>query len=329
MENKRILMLSPSFFGYHKYIADAIRERGCEVDLYDERLDNGFVAKVCLRYNVKAYRPVVRRYFEEIIRANKHKVYDYILVVKGEGVNEEVIGLFREAYPNAKFILYLWDSVSNIPDCEKRMKMYDRVLTFDRMDARKYNIVFLPLFFGKSYQKLVQRSDLTHNLCFIGTIHSDRQKIIGMLEADPAVTTGEKDFFCYGYLQGWFMYWYFFLRRGEFRKKRPKDFQYTQMPADEVAEHMARSVAILDIEHPKQTGLTMRTIETIGMGKKMVTTNLDIANYDFYNSNNILIIDRNNPKIEPTFFQTPYEPLPEELYKKYSINGWIDAVFSV
>ena len=69
--------------------------------------------------------------------------------------------------------------------------------------------------------------------------------------------------------------------------------------------------------------MTMRTIEILGLKRKLITTNKDIVNYDFYNSNNILVIDRDNPKFDISFIEKPYIELKEEIYKKYSLENWI------
>jgi len=90
---------------------------------------------------------------------------------------------------------------------------------------------------------------------------------------------------------------------------------------------MKKSKIVIDIQHPNQTGLTMRTIEAIGSYTKILTTNHDIINYDFYNPNNVLIIDRNNPQFDNDFFSKPIVPYEKDLYYKYSIEGWIDFLF--
>jgi hypothetical protein len=66
----------------------------------------------------------------------------------------------------------------------------------------------------------------------------------------------------------------------------------------------------------------------MGLQKKLITTNSDIKNYDFYNPNNILIIDIKRPEIPKAFFENEYEKLPEDIYNKYTLSGWIKNVFS-
>lgn len=71
-----------------------------------------------------------------------------------------------------------------------------------------------------------------------------------------------------------------------------KTIRYSEMIAV-----LAISKAQIEIQHPSKKGLTTRAFESLGTKTKLITTNPAIRQYDFYNSNNILIIDRNNPVI--------------------------------
>ena len=72
----------------------------------------------------------------------------------------------------------------------------------------------------------------------------------------------------------------------------------------------------------------MRTIEMVGMNKKLITTNQTIKDYDFYNPKNISVVDRKNVVIDDEFLHTSYEPLSKEMYQKYSLQCWILEVLS-
>ena len=65
---------------------------------------------------------------------------------------------------------------------------------------------------------------------------------------------------------------------------------FKSLSSNEIVSYYDRSNIVLDISHPGQSGLTMRTFETIGAGKKLITTNADIKNYPFYNPENIFNI---------------------------------------
>ena len=48
--------------------------------------------------------------------------------------------------------------------------------------------------------------------------------------------------------------------------------------------------------------------------------------YLFYNPNNILVVDRNNPVIPDSFMESPYEEIPQDIYDKYYIDNWCDVL---
>jgi hypothetical protein len=105
------------------------------------------------------------------------------------------------------------------------------------------------------------------------------------------------------------------------------DFYFEPLAKYEVQRLFSDSFAILDIQHPHQVGLTMRTFEAMGAGKKLITTNARVKNTDFYNPENILVVERDSvPSIPSGFFLTPYVPPSDFILNKYSINGWLDDV---
>ena len=107
-----------------------------------------------------------------------------------------------------------------------------------------------------------------------------------------------------------------------------KSFKFSPLSKDVVQEVFFASHSILDIEHPGQRGATMRTFEAIGSHRKLITTNVALQDYDFYNPRNILIIDRHAPKLDGDFLNTSYEPLPEGIRSKYSIREWVHDVLN-
>ena len=165
-----------------------------------------------------------------------------------------------------------------------------------------------------------------YDVSFIGTIHSDRYKVVKALKKIVAHKCLNGYWYCY--LQSKFIYHFYKATKDEFSDSQIEDFKFEKKDSSEIADIVNQSKSVLDIQHPNQTGLTMRTIEMIGMNKKLITTNASIVNYDFYNKKNILIIDRDNPQIDVSFFSTPSEKLNPEIYQKYSLSSWILDVLS-
>lgn len=322
LKGKRILLLYAKFFNYDTIVRNKLVEMGAVVDLYDARAELNVYEKALIKVYKGEFWHKLRKYHKSLQENLKGNVYD--IVFTNSYLPVETIEGYRNAFPKAKLVLYLDDSVANTKDIENTFAFYDKVMTFDREDSKRYGIGFLPLYFEDSYRKQ-DAVEMKYDLCFVGTIHSDRLKIIESME--DYCEKNSLSFFRFCFLQSRFMYLYYWLTKKEFRKKKPSYFAYTPLPSSEVADIILHSKAILDIQHPRQTGLTMRTIETLGAHKKLLTTNTDIVNYDFYNANNIAVIERERPQIERGFWGRDYVEIDDTVFTKYSITKWIEILF--
>ena len=70
----------------------------------------------------------------------------------------------------------------------------------------------------------------------------------------------------------------------------------------QILDYYQKSKVILDINHPYQRGLTLRTFEALG-AKKIITTNQEIKKFPFYNENNVFVIDRTNIRLNKSFLK--------------------------
>lgn len=322
ISGKKILFFSPAFFKYENMIADKMWEMGAEVDMYDVRSVTGALARALLKISPAIFKKRSQRYYESIIEENKGKDYDYILIVKCDMTPADILEKFRKEYPHARLCLNLWDSVDNIPGVAEKFKYFDTLHSFDRNDCEKYpQLRFRPLFFGDHFRKEPHTGDYKYDISFLGTIHSDRFAVIKQVQ----MIAEEKGLNCYWFLflQSKFIYWFYKATKKEFRGVIRNAFSFNKMSAADIAKIVDESRIILDIQHPKQTGLTMRTIEMLGMNKKLITTNPSIKKYDFYDPRNIAVVDRRHIEISEDFLNSQYNPLSNGLYEKYSLKNWI------
>ena len=328
IKDKRILFFSPAFFNYENMIADKMREMGAIVDMYDVRSVTGAFQRALLKISPVIFQEKSIRYYEDILEANKGKDYDYILIVKCDMTPRSILEKLRRYYPRARMCLNLWDSVDNNPGVVEKFQYFDTLHSFDPNDCKKFpQLKFRPLFFGDQFRKEPHvNKQYRYDISFLGTVHTDRFAVIRQVRRN-AKKLGLK---CYWflYLQSRFIFYFYKATKAEFKDVPEHIFSYDKMPADAIARVVDDSRIILDIQHPKQTGLTMRTIEMVGMNKKLITTNQSIRNYDFYDPNNIAVIDRNHVRIPTAFLKTTYVPLAEDVYEKYSLKSWILEVLS-
>ena len=200
-------------------------------------------------------------------------------------------------------------------------------MTFDPEDSIKYGLEFRPLFYLDSYKdiKKSSREKKKYDLLFLGTAHSDRY-IISTLVANWCKSQGLVTF-CYYFIHGRLVFLYKKLFDKTFKHIQFSKLSFESLTTSEILELYKHSNVILDINHPGQKGLTMRSFESLGAGKKMITTNAEIKKYSFYNPENIYVIDRNDIRLEKHFFEKGYSEINPDLYQRASMEGWLSCIF--
>ena len=327
LDGKRIMLIALP--GYPKGIIKQMQELGAEVDYIGDKPNDGFICKTLGRLQVGFYQKVIDNYYYKKIEEFKDRHYDYILVIRGEYTTAGALTRLRKVFPTAKLILYMWDGLhkQNTKNIEQRWKFYDKVYTFDRIDyeMNKVQLNFLPLYYYEEYlpkdSKDPNAAEFKYDVSFIGTGHADRVKIVK--EVMQQCKTAGKKTFDYIFIPHPIVFWLNKIKNRGFKGVSIHDIKFEMMSFEKLYSTYADSRCVVDVENPGRHGLTMRSIEIIGLKRKFITTNQDIVNYDFYNPNNILVIDRNHPVVDMKFFDKPYEMLPSEIYEKYSLKHWI------
>lgn len=324
LKNKRILFIALQ--GYSQGIKKKMEELGARVDYFNDKPNDGFICKACGRFKVKPYEYVLEKYYRKIINQIKKNKYDYILIIRGEYTPLKSVYLLKRTFPEAKMILYMWDSLRNNKGIEKKWHAYDQVYTFDRIDYLDHQekIDFLPLYYYDDYVPSKKKKHSKYDIAFIGTGEEDRVKIIDDVKKQ-CDCTGKK-IYAYIFLPHRLVYFYNKLLNKNYRNVAMNSIHFKKLPFEEVYKIYNSADCVIDVESAKQCGLTMRTIEMIGLRKKLITTNKDIVNYDFYNEDNICVVDRNNFVLDEAFLKRPYHDLKDEIYFKYSLSNWIMEV---
>lgn len=322
LKGKNILFFGPKTFNYESEIKNILEENGANVYyLNDKPFKNIFLIAI-LRIFPKLIWFLCDRYYKNQLTKFRAINFDIIFVIKGEGLSINFLKYLNIQYLNAKFILYLWDSIKNIKEIESKTKYFDKIYSFDPIDCiENRNFIYRPLFFLNKYLKKEVNSR-NNKIFFIGTLNGDRLRIVKnvLRSLDPEIN---------------FEYWiyvrsnieFFLLKTFRLKSLNIERFIRVPLSANEIYTNFEQSNAILDIEHRNQNGLTMRTFEVIASGKKLITTNQWIANEPFYNPLNILIIDRDNPQISLNFLEQQNIEISTEFKNKYSLEGWIKDIF--
>lgn len=325
---KRILYIGAPFFNYYQKIIEEFQNQGYIVDFFNDRpSDNSFI-KGIIKIKKNLIAIMIARYFNQIIKEIKDKEYEIVFVVNCKSFNEGMIKKLRLSQPKAKFILYMWDSFKLYPSSKRLVASFDQVFSFDsddcKLDAR---VKFLPLFYSEEFEKIGidRQKKFKYDIVSVCTAHPNRYQII-------------KKIFPFLEKKGIRIYSYLFLNKLQFlynkifvptfKDARSGEFQFSPLSNEENLLLIKDSVAVFDIQHNQQSGLTMRTIETLGAKRKLITYNKNICQYDFYTKENILILTESNWTDIYSFVKKEYVDIDVIIYKKYSLRNWVKTILN-
>lgn len=326
----KILLIAPRFFGYESKIIECVHKNGGEIFFYDDRLNGGLAVKILLRLKLQwVIRRRINRFFDGILSFHGDSV-DHVLIISPEGVSRKWLLKARKVFSKAVFTLYMWDSFDNKPAALRYLDLFHNLFSFDLSDVERHaDLTLRPLFFSDCVpgDRSCSAPTEDYDLSFIGTIHGDRFSILRSIENQSEIL-GLK-FFKYFYLQNKILLWKLRFSKLEFLFASATEFRLSPLDYNTYLKVSASSKAIVDINSSGQSGLTMRTLEVVGQKKKLITTNDDITKYTIFDSNNILVIDRNNPVLDVDFFERPYTNLPDGTLDAYSIDNWLIQILGI
>lgn len=325
---KKLLLIMPSFFNYPEFICDELNRMGYEVDFFDDRPSTNAWVKAIIRVNKNIIKGLIRKYFEKVMETVGKNKYDVVFLISGQSLSfsEEMIEKIKENQSQAMFLLYQWDSQINFPYIKSIHKYFDKIYSFDKSDVAKTDgLRFLPLFFSRFYEEIgkEKRKDYEYDFCFVGTAHPKKYKCISMM-SEQLKTIYPKQFI-YFFFPSVIVYYYRKFHDRELRYAHRNEFHYVPLKSADMENVYKKSRCVLDSAQAGQMGLTIRVLEAIGSKKKLITTNKDIVNYDFYCPENIYIyngtIDLENP-----FFTRDYKELDHAVYEKYALRNWLGEI---
>ena len=105
------------------------------------------------------------------------------------------------------------------------------------------------------------------------------------------------------------------------------DYEFVQQISyQNIIDEILKSRAILDYLQFGQSGMSQRVMEALCYRKKLITNDLNVVNYDFYNTNNIFIIGRDDWSNIYNFLNSPYENIDEDIVKQYDFSAWYKRI---
>lgn len=282
---KQILFIGIGFYDYEYAIQQMLERFGAKVS-YINSCEQSIFLRILNRLGLKKISSKYQQFlFTRLVNQTTFN-NDVVFIIKGQNLTQQDIDFLHKQNPHAEFILYLWDSLVRHDNKELLLENFDNIWSFDRADCLSHEkLKFRPLFYRMI--PLPQPKEFT--ISFIGWMHSDRLVILRKLR-DELDLKGK----CY-HLKLYMGYFSYLISRYITRELKEHDrdlITFKTIPYGEFQRVMASSEIVLDIAHPLQSGLTMRTIETLAAGCHLLTSNADIVNYIEINPTCYTLFDR-------------------------------------
>ena len=317
---KRLLYIAPDHYSFYKVILDGFikfsdydvqfiysnKSENFKYKSFRQRLYNFFLKALTGKNIKKDYK---LKYFDS--KLNEFKDYDLLYINRPDIFSEEELNKITAKCKRS--IAYYWDSFEKIEGQFETMKHFDKVYSFDKYDCQKYGMIKGHNFFYNSDNSKNPEFDIF----FIGTYDKRYDYLIKVLETiEKQNVNVHATLFSYD--------------KTISKRIKHKNISFINeiVPFNEAYVFNQNTKIILDIQHDSQVGLSFRPYEAMGLKKKLITTNPYIKEYDFYNSNNIFVWNKDTTEIPESFLNSPYQDIDEKIYNKYKLENWVKSILS-
>lgn len=184
--------------------------------------------------------------------------------------------------------------------------------TFDSQDALRYGLCLFPQVYRfPEIDNKTPESSVRNDVFFVGKDKKRSEILLHMLQLFKAAALTID----------------FYILKDATTKNVPELKEYYKdvpLSYKETLGRIKQSRCILEIVQDGQTGSTLRAMEALFFGKKLLTNNTSIQHEDFYHPSNVLVIDTMTKASDiASFLALESVPIPREITNKHDVRQWV------
>ena len=313
---KKALIIAPEYMGYIVKVADELRKKE-DVEVVDIHIPiykySGISAKIKNFFYKKISKDLkfdFRSSYINTIIKDDH--FDIILIIRPDLFSLKTLSDLKSRTKHFK--TYFFDGIYRFPRQKATLHLFDDIFSFEPNDCKEFGFKFITNFIYDLEPSITETVAITYSVFNITSYDRKRYPILLKI---AKILKNQKSIFKIIV---------------KTNKEIPSDdlIEIIKEPIslEKVKLYIKQSACMLDLGViEKHQGLTFRVFEAIGYHKKIITNNAEIATYDFYNPQNILIINEQNISIPTDFLTSAYIPIPDDIIKKYTLETWVKTVF--
>lgn len=292
----KVLVVGPDYFNYTSSVTWALHQLGHQVveQTYKSFIDDcSYIEKKLYKTGFTSFE---QRYYQEWNQRFIALYHEYrpeiCLVLNGEHIFPQTLEMLKN--DGVKVILWLIDSIKRMPDNEKNLIFYDKIISFEHCDEQylynKYKIQCSYSPVGYDPRLYYPDDNITKDIdiSFVGSPVAKRIEILQHVAT--YAQENNKILAAFG------VFWEekYFWKKNHFAKKRNPLQLYVHngnIPPKEVANIYRRSKICINIHIPEHEGVNPRTFEIMGTKsfelvdkkpkmKELVNVGEDIIEYE-------------------------------------------------
>jgi hypothetical protein len=319
---KRILFIGLSYYSYTGRMVESLRKKGFDVKYYPSEI-RSFWSKTVRKFLPSIYKSRLGKYHARIVAEERTCRYDYVFFLQIHNLAVDLVESLRESQPAARFILYNWDSLAT-HDYRPYLRFLDSVFTFDRVDAEKVGARYLPLFALPEYFDSPHREAPPHDIYFVGTVVTV-ERFAALRKLDDYCRDQNIRFAKHLHCSPEVLLQ--LLRRGLYMR----GLTLRSLSTGEIIELMNDSAAVFDFPNHLQSGFTMRLIENMCAGKKIVTSNPLVRGEAFYTKEQFFVAEHLDFAGLKSFLRNEPQRSGDLRgaagHAGFSLDNWLERIF--
>lgn len=312
IRGKKTLIIKPSINDFEKYYSDKMKK--LDVDVYDylkptinyENTHIKILFKIIRR--IDKYLPIYSLFFDkwwkQIYTYDRIIVFDYF-------ANPQILRRIKIKHKEVDLILWLWNTA---PNNIEELKKYATVFCFDHVSCEKWKLRYnTQFYFSIPEKKYSVKVNDPIDIYFIGADKGRLKQLLSLssefenmgLKYKFEILSDSKESY----------------NNSIVILKEPESYQ-------KIIDNIGNAKCILEIVKEGQDGITLRALEALFFGKKLITNDKKIVDYNFYDKNNIFILNVDDTKHLFEFLKTPYKIIDKEVKEQYTYECWLNRMHS-
>lgn len=338
---KRVFLIAPTHMDLYKDIVEELEKKGFTVEFLAVKVfphDPFFISsRYSWLYNKEKFLKKLEAYWDRLYNSDKYSFeYDYLLVINGTVVHPKLFYYLKKHNPRIKCINYLFDSTQNVYHFDRNFKYFDRVFTFDRKDAQKFAINFLPIYWKET---TVLQGNKCMQLFGFGVFNRSRYEVYSSI-INKCKDIGSNSFVKLYVpeinniklfkLKNTIKRIFHFEVDLTFEEYSSPLISHETLTPKEFRDYIYNSNVVVDTSNSKQDGLTARFMWALGAGKKIITNNISVFDYPFYSPEQFFVITGDYSGLD-TFIKTPFRPSQDyqAIIEQWRLDNWVMKLLSL